>query len=294
MFKGMGKTIAAGLTGAGAFAAAGVAAAQQAGTELLGDLPVIGAPAGGAATGFQPAATELARDVQWLDTMVMSIMIVIVLFVTGLMAWVSIRYNSRVNKEPARFSHNTPVEIAWTIIPVLILIVIGSFSLPVLFKQVRIPDPDLTIKATGYQWYWEYEYPDQEHGFAAYMLPKEDMAAYGYDEKWFQLAADNAVIVPTNANVKLLVTGGDVIHSWAMPAFGVKMDAIPGRLNETWFNVEQEGIYFGQCSELCGKDHAFMPITVKAVSQEKFDAYMNSVQQAKLPTESTTELASAE
>ena len=159
--------------------------------------------------------------------------------------------------------------------PVLILILIGSFSLPILFKQLEVPQSDLTIKATGNQWFWTYEYPDNAFSFDSLMLAREDLASYGYGEEYYLLASDTAVVVPVGAVVHMLVTGADVIHAWTIPAFGVKIDAVPGRLNETWFQAEREGIYFGQCSELCGLDHSFMPITVKVVSQQQYDAWLD-------------------
>jgi cytochrome c oxidase subunit II len=180
-----------------------------------------------------------------------------------------------VNDKPSAFTHNTKLEIAWTLVPILILIVIGSFSLPVLFKQLTIPEPDLTIKATGYQWYWNHEYVANGFSFDSYMLPPDELEENGYDEDYYLLATDTAVVVPVDAVVRVLITGGDVIHAWAMPAFGVKQDAVPGRLTETWFRAEQEGVYFGQCSELCGKDHAFMPITIKVVSPEVYAAWLD-------------------
>jgi len=175
---------------------------------------------------------------------------------------------------PAKFTHNTPIEITWTLVPVLILVFIGAFSLPVLFKQQEIPAADVTIKVTGYQWYWSYEYPDSEFAFDSFMLQPDELAEYGYSQDEYRLATNAAMVVPVNKTVVVQVTGGDVIHSWTIPAFGVKQDGIPGRLAELWFKAEQEGIYFGQCSELCGKDHAFMPITVKVVSQEAYDAWL--------------------
>lgn len=236
-------------------------------------LEVIGKPELGG-MGFQPAATELARDLFWLDGMILVIITAICLFVTALIAWVIVRYNKKANPTPAGFTHNTPVEIAWTLIPIVILVFIGAFSLPVLFKQQEIPEADITIKVTGYQWYWGYEYVDHEFGFESFLLPKEDLADAGYSEDLYLLATDTAVVVPVNKTVVMQVTGADVIHSWAMPAFGVKQDAVPGRLAELWFKAEKEGIYFGQCSELCGKDHAYMPITVKVVSEEAYEAWL--------------------
>ena len=253
---------------------ASLASAQQA----LEDLEVIGKPVPGG-IGFQPAATELASDLQWLDGFILVIITVICLFVTGLLAWVILRFNQRANPTPATFTHNSPLEIAWTIVPILILVVIGAFSLPVLFKQQEIPVPDITIKVTGYQWYWGYEYPDEGISFDSLMLAKDELEEYGYAEDEYLLATDTAVVVPKGKTIVMLVTGGDVIHSWTVPAFGVKQDAVPGRIAQLWFNAEQEGVYFGQCSELCGKDHAYMPITVKVVSEE---AYAEWLEGAKL------------
>ncbi|KNG94816.1 cytochrome c oxidase subunit II [Pseudaestuariivita atlantica] len=238
-------------------------------------LETIGKPVPGA-MGFQPAATELARDVQWLDHMVLIIITAITLFVCALMAIVIFRYNAKSNPEPASFTHNTPVEIAWTVVPIVILVFIGAFSLPVLFKQQEIPEGDINIKVTGYQWYWGYQYTDEGFGFDSFLLGKDELADYGYAEDEYLLATDTAVVVPTGKVVVMTVTGADVIHSWTIPAFGVKQDAVPGRLAHLWFKVDEgrEGIYFGQCSELCGKDHAYMPITVKAVSQAEYDAWL--------------------
>lgn len=236
-------------------------------------LETIGKPVPGG-LGFQPAATELARDLQSLDHLILVIITVICLFVIGLIAIVMVRYNRRANPTPASFTHNTPIEIAWTILPIVILVFIGAFSLPVLFKQQEIPEADITIKVTGYQWYWGYDYVDHEFGFESFKLEKEDLAEYGYAEDEYLLATDTAVVVPINKTIVMQVTAADVIHSWTIPAFGVKQDAVPGRLAELWFKAEKEGIYFGQCSELCGKDHAYMPITVKVVSQEAYDAWL--------------------
>ena len=257
-----------------AAAVAGTGALAQGTPEMLRDLPVIGAPQPGGVN-YQPAATELTGDLHWLSHSVHGIMALIVLFVMVLIGIVIFRYNQRANPTPARFTHNTRVEIAWTLVPVLILIIIGSFSLPILFKQLEIPEPDLTVKATGNQWYWTYEYPDNEMVFDSLMLAREDLEEFGYSEDLYLLATDTAMVVPVGANVELQVTGSDVIHSWTIPAFGVKMDAVPGRLNQTWFNAADEGVYFGQCSELCGKDHSYMPITVKAVDQETYDAWLD-------------------
>nr|WP_322894753.1 MULTISPECIES: cytochrome c oxidase subunit II [unclassified Yoonia] len=237
------------------------------------DLEIVGQPVNGA-MGFQPAATELSRDVHWLDNMLLLIITVITLFVTALLAWCIIRYNAKRNPNPATFTHNSPLEIAWTVVPIVILVFIGAFSLPVLFKQQEIPEADITIKVTGFQWYWGYEYVDEGVSFDSFMLTRDELEQFGYEQEQYLLATDTAVIVPVGATVVMQVTAADVIHSWTIPAFGVKQDAIPGRLAELWFAAEREGIYFGQCSELCGQAHAYMPITVKVVSQEEYDAWL--------------------
>ena len=239
------------------------------------DLETIGKPVD-RGTGFQPAATELARDLQSLDWMILIIITAICVFVTALLIWCIVRFNRRANPTPATFTHHTPVEIAWTVIPIVILVFIGAFSLPVLFKQQEIPEADLTIKVTGYQWYWGYEYVDHDLSFEGFMLAREDLESHGYAPDEYLLATDTAVVVPVGKTVVMQVTAADVIHSWTIPAFGVKQDAVPGRLAELWFAAEKEGIYFGQCSELCGKDHAYMPITVKVVSQEVFDRWLEA------------------
>ncbi len=238
------------------------------------DLPLVGIPTPGGIN-YQPAVTEVAHDVHWLSGMVHGIMAVIVIFVVVLLGIIIFKFNARTNPTPARWTHNTKIEIAWTLIPVVILIFIGSFSLPILFKQLEVPPTDLTIKATGNQWYWSYNYPANDVNFDALMLEPGELSDHGYPPETNLLATDTAVVVPVGKVVHMLVTGADVIHSWAMPSFGVKIDAVPGRLNETWFRVEREGVYFGQCSELCGRNHSYMPITVKAVSQEAYDAWLN-------------------
>nr|WP_245834270.1 cytochrome c oxidase subunit II [Yoonia maricola] len=249
---------------------AGSAATAQ---QINQELEIVGRPVD-RGTGFQPSATELARDVVDLDNMLLIIITLITLFVTALLAWVAIRYNRTRNPEPATFTHNSPLEVAWTVVPVVILVFIGAFSLPVLFKQQEIPEADITIKVTGYQWYWGYEYVDHGVEFESYMLARDELEENGYSQEEYLLATDTAVIVPIGATVVMQVTAADVIHSWTIPAFGVKQDAVPGRLAELWFAAEREGIYFGQCSELCGKDHAYMPITVKVVSQATYDAWL--------------------
>ena len=281
------------------FTVAGLAGALTTSTAQAQDgLTSIGKPVQGG-TGFQPAVTELAADLQWLDGLILVIITLITLFVTGLMVWVAIRYNEKRNPKPASFTHHTPVEIAWTVVPIVILVFIGAFSLPVLFKQQEIPEADLTIKVTGYQWYWGYEYVDEGFAFDSYMLgapatldtsarPEdanvtpfvmdEHMEAKlrdaGYSRDEFLLATDTSVVVPVGKTVVMQVTAADVIHAWTIPSFGVKQDAVPGRLAELWFKAEQEGVYFGQCSELCGFYHAYMPITVRVVSEEAYAEWL--------------------
>ncbi len=237
-------------------------------------LEVIGQPTP-RGIGFQPAATELMRDIQWLDGMLNIIITVITLFVTGLIVYCIVRYNRKANPTPGTFTHNSPVEVAWTIIPIVVLVFIGAFSLPILFKQQEIPRADITIKVTGYQWYWGYEYVDHEFGFDSFLLGKEELADAGYAPEQYLLATDTAVVVPVGKTIVMNVTGADVIHSWTIPAFGVKQDGVPGRIAQLWFAAEKEGVYFGQCSELCGKDHAYMPITVKVVSEEAYQEWLN-------------------
>lgn len=279
------------------FSISGVLSALAAAPAWAQDgLEVIGRPVDGA-MGFQPAATEIARRLQWLDGMILVIITLITLFVTGLMAWVIVRYNRKRNPEPAAFSHYTPVEVAWTIIPIVILVFIGAFSLPTLFHQQEIPEADVTVKVTGYQWFWGYEYVDEGIEFESYMIGapattpddaaetsnyainddvRAQLAAAGYGEEDFLLATDTAVVVPVGKTIVMQVTGADVIHAWTIPAFGVKQDAVPGRLAELWFEAEKEGVYFGQCSELCGIAHAYMPITVKVVSEDAYAAWVEA------------------
>ena len=254
----------------------GLPVAAQDGLEIIGK-PV------DKLLGFQPPVTELARDVQWLDDMVLWVIVAITVLVTALLGYVMIRYNKKANPNPSSFTHNSPLEVAWTVAPIVVLVFIGAFSLPVLFKQQEIPEGDIHIKVTGYQWYWGYEYTDHEFGFDSFMIGEgqvlndeveAELIAAGYSRDEFLLATDTSVVVPVNKVVVMDVTGADVIHSWTIPAFGVKQDAVPGRIAQLWFKAEKEGVYFGQCSELCGKSHAYMPITVKVVSQEVYDAWL--------------------
>lgn len=254
---------------AGLILAGSTAVAQDVNQEL----EIIGQPEEGG-IGFQYAATSLMRDIVWLDNFLLVIITVISLFVTALLVWVMIRYNKKSNPNPASFTHHSMLEVAWTIIPVIILVVIGAVSLPILFNQQEIPEGDINIKVTGYQWYWGYEYTDEGVAFDSFMLAEDELAEFGYEEEQFLLATDTAVVIPVGATIVMDVTGADVIHSWTIPAFGVKQDAVPGRIAQLWFEAEKEGIYFGQCSELCGQAHAYMPITVKVVSQETYDEWL--------------------
>ncbi|MFN0114013.1 MAG: cytochrome c oxidase subunit II [Paracoccaceae bacterium] len=277
--------------------AAAVSALTGAAAAMAQDaaLEIVGTPKPGG-MGFQPASTELARDQQWLDHVLLYLCVAVVGLVMVLLLIVVFRYNEKANPTPARFTHNSPLEVTWTLIPVVILVVLGAFSLPILFKQQEIPEGDIVIKATGSQWYWSYEYPADEIAFDSYLIghpatlddaldpgalpyvfneamaKRLERAGYSADE--FLLATDTAVVVPVNKTIVVQVTGADVIHAWKIPAFGVMQDAVPGRIAELWFKAEREGIFFGQCSELCGKDHAYMPITVKVVSQEAYDAWV--------------------
>ncbi len=223
--------------------------------------------------GLQPAASPLKVQAHHFhDWILLPIITVICLLVLGLLAWIVIRYNAKRNPTPAKWSHNTLVEVIWTVVPVLILVFIALFSFRLLFAYHNMPEPDLTVKVTGNQWNWAYEYPDQ--GVPEYisnMLPEDQTTPQLY-----RLAADEPMVVPVGQTVRLLVTASDVIHSVALPAFGLKTDAIPGRVNETWFRADRPGIYYGQCSELCGVDHAFMPIQINVVSQAEFAAWVVS------------------
>jgi cytochrome c oxidase subunit 2 len=184
-----------------------------------------------------------------------------------------IRFNRRANPTPSRTTHNTMLEVAWTVLPVIILVIIAIPSFRLLYDQLEIPEPELTIKTTGHQWYWSYEYPDHGIEFDAFML-REDELEPGQPRL---LATDTEVVVPVDTTIKVLVTASDVIHAWKIPALGSMVDAVPGRINETWFRATREGVFYGQCSELCGRDHAFMPITVRVVSQDEFDEWIEQV-----------------
>jgi cytochrome c oxidase subunit 2 len=259
---------------AGALGAAGTAAAQ-APTDWEVD--------------FQTALSPSMERIVDFNFMVTIIIVVISAFVFGLMAWIVYRYNARRNPTPSKTTHNTMLEVAWTIVPVIILLVIAVPSFRLLYYVDSVEDADMTLKAIGHQWYWSYEYPD--HGdftFDALMLEDDELE----EGQPRLLATDTAVVLPVGAKIRLLTTADDVIHSWAVPALGVKMDSVPGRVNETWFQINREGTYYGQCSELCGTLHGFMPIKIEAVSQEDFDAWVEMAREEYASAgEAPTELA---
>ena len=248
-----------------AVAAAGYGAAARA-ADLLGQ-PTPGA------IDMQPGAAPLRYQQMWFhNAILLPVTTLIAVFVLILLLWCVFRFNSKTNPVPARFSHNTPIEIIWTVVPVLILMVIAIFSFKLLYAFHDMPPPDVTVKATGNQWYWSYEYPDLKiPEYTSNILP-EDKA--GRD--LYRLAVDNPIVVPVDKVVRVETTGADVIHSWTIPAFGVKIDSIPGKMNQTWFKADRIGTYYGQCSELCGLNHAFMPIEVKVVSEPDFEAWVAS------------------
>lgn len=224
---------------------------------------------------MQTPATETAeRMVAFHQGLVWTIS-AIVLFVGALLVITMIRFRERQGVTPRKTSHNTPLEVAWTVIPIFILIAIAIPSFQILREQATIPSPDVVVKVTGFSWFWSYEYPEAGISFDSYMLEDDEALARG---KPRLLAVDNEMVVPVNQVVKLQITAGDVLHAFAVPAFGLKMDAVPGRLNETWFKAEREGVYYGQCSELCGARHAFMPIAVRVVSQSEYNEWLRQQQ----------------
>jgi cytochrome c oxidase subunit II len=226
--------------------------------------------------GFQEQVTAIGRQMSSFHDFLLIIITIVTLFVVALLAYVMWKFNEKANPVPSKTTHNTTIEVIWTIVPILILLVIAIPSFRLLFAQYDFPKTDLVIKATGNQWYWSYEYPDQDGmSFDALMLrDDDDKPIKGPNGEPRTLAVDNFVVVPVNKNIELLVTASDVIHNWTIPAFGVKLDAIPGRVVRAWFNVDTVGTYYGQCSELCGKDHAYMPIGVKVMSQPDYEAWL--------------------
>jgi cytochrome c oxidase subunit 2 len=226
--------------------------------------------------GFQEAVTPVMEDIESFHHFLLIIITAIVLFVTALLVYVMLRFNRKSNPTPSKTSHHTWLEVAWTLVPILILLVIVFPSFRLLYKELVVPQADMTIKATGNQWFWDYEYPDNgDISFSANLVPDDEL-----NGRPRLLATDAPVIVPVDTTIRVIVTSVDVIHAWAVPAFGVKVDAVPGRLNETWFRAEKTGTYYGQCSELCGQGHAFMPIEVHVVSKEDFAAWVEKNKQA--------------
>ena len=221
--------------------------------------------------GFQDSASQgMTEIVSFHNNILLPVIIAISVFVLFLMIYVCIRFRASKNPNPSKTTHNVAVEILWTLIPCLILIVMAVPSFKILYKQDTIPKADVTVKAVGYQWYWGYEYPDENIIFESYMIKEDELK----DNQPRLLTVDNEVVVPVNKVVKVLITANDVLHAWALPSFGVKRDAVPGRINETWFKAEKVGTYYGQCSELCGIQHAFMPITVRVVTDEEYAIWL--------------------
>ena len=221
--------------------------------------------------GFQDSASQsMTEIVSFHNNILLPIIIAISVFVLFLMIYTCIRFRASKNPNPSKTTHNVAVEVLWTLIPCLILIVMAVPSFKILYNQDTIPKADVTVKAVGYQWYWGYEYPDENIIFDSYMIKEDELK----ENQPRLLTVDNEVVVPVNKVVKVLITANDVLHAWALPSFGVKRDAVPGRINETWFKAEKVGTYYGQCSELCGIQHAFMPITVRVVTDEEYAIWL--------------------
>jgi cytochrome c oxidase subunit II len=243
------------------------------------------------ALGLQEAASPVMADISWFHNLLLVIITAITAFVLILLLTVMIRFNARANPNPSRTTHNAVIEVIWTIFPVVILVAIAVPSFRLLFVELDPPKADLTVKATGKQWYWSYNYPDNGNfEFDSILVADKDLKP----DQPRLLTVDNEMVVPVNKVVHVLVTGADVIHSFAVPSFGIKIDAVPGRLNDTWFKATSEGRFHGQCSELCGKDHAFMPITVRVVNDAEFTAWVaQEKKNAGLDRASPTTLAAA-
>jgi cytochrome c oxidase subunit II len=225
---------------------------------------------------LQDSATPVMDEISEFHYFLLWVIGVISVFVLALLLIIIVRFNARANPTPTRTTHNTPLEIIWTIVPVIILAVIAVPSFRLLFVELDVPHPDLTIKATGKQWFWSYAYPDNGNfEFDSLMVQTKDLKP----DQPRLLTVDNEVVVPVNKVVHVLVTGADVIHSFTVPSFGIRIDAVPGRMNETWFKATKTGMFYGQCSELCGKDHSFMPIAVHVVSESDFNAWVAQAKQ---------------
>jgi cytochrome c oxidase subunit 2 len=220
--------------------------------------------------GFQQAATPVMENIVWFHDFLLWLIVAITLFVLALLVIVIVRFNAKANPTPSRTTHNTLLEVMWTLVPVIILVAIAVPSFKLLFLQLSIPPSDVTIKATGKQWYWSYSYPDSNFEFDSIMLKDGERKP----DQPRLLAVDNEIVVPVNKVIRVQVIGAEVIHAFAVPSFGIKIDAVPGRLNETWFKASREGMYYGQCSELCGRDHAYMPIAVRVVNDRDYAAWL--------------------
>ena len=249
-----------------AAAAAAIAAALVPATAMAG----LGQPSPWQIS-FQQAATPIMEQITWFHDFLLVIITLITIFVLALLLIVIFKFNARANPIPSKTTHNALIEVAWTVVPVIILVAIAIPSFRLLFAQLTIPPAEVTIKATGKQWFWTYDYPDNGFSFDSLMVQEKDLKP-GQPRL---LAVDNEVVVPVNKVVRVQVIGADVIHAFAVPSFGIKIDAVPGRLNETWFRATREGVYYGQCSELCGKDHAYMPITVRVVNDSDYAAWLD-------------------
>jgi len=254
---------------------------------------VEGQPAPGG-VGLPATVTEVGRDTQFFyNGILLPVITFIALSVLGLLLYVSWRFNENANPVPSKLTHHTGLEIAWTLVPILILVFISVPSFRLLTKQVEIPEAKVTIKVTGNQWYWSYKYPeDQGGGFGFDQLMKAEADLEPGDIRL--LSVDNEAVVPVNEVVKLQITAADVIHSFVIPAFSIRMDAVPGRLNETWFKADKEGIYYGQCSKICGKDHAFMPSAIRVVSREKYEEWLAAAKKKYSAAETPVKLASSD
>ena len=241
--------------------------------------------------GLQQAASPVMERITSFNDLVFIVALVITVFVMALLLYVVFRYSAKRNPMPSKNTHNTLIEVAWTVVPIIVLVVIAIPSFRLVYFMDRTEEAEMTIKAIGHQWYWSYEYPDfDDFSLDSFMI--QDKEELEDDQPWL-LETDTRVVLPVDTTIRVLVTADDVIHAWAMPAFGIKIDAVPGRLNETWVRVDREGVYYGQCSELCGADHAFMPIAVEVVSKDAFAAWMAAAQTAGLDEGAATRVALA-
>jgi cytochrome c oxidase subunit 2 len=239
--------------------------------------------------GLQDAGTPVMEDIVWFhDYLLLGIITAIALFVLVHLLIIMVRFNATRNPTPSRTTHNTLIEVLWTAIPVLILVVIAIPSFKLLFYQLNLPPADVTVKATGNQWFWSYTYPDNGNfEFNSILVPTDKLKP----GQLRLLTVDNEMVVPVNKVVRVQTIGADVIHAFAVPSFGIKIDSVPGRLNETWFKATREGVYYGQCSELCGRDHAFMPIAVRVVSEQAFNAWVEDAKKKYAVVPTTTQVA---